>query len=92
MARPSRGEPPDEGGNQHALREALREWPVHPEASHLMREAISMHSAHLRSQGIEHRRAITPVREHPRLILASMGLVVDAPLRSLDRSLMPFVL
>ena len=51
-----------------------------------------MHSAHLRSQGIEHRRAITPVREHPRLILASMGLVDDAPLRSLDRSLMLLVL
>jgi len=34
---------PDEGGNQHALREALREC-TRDHHDHLMREAISMHS------------------------------------------------
>jgi len=57
-----------------------------------MREAISMHSAHLRLQSIKHRRAITPMRKLPCLILASTALVGHALYRALHCSLMPLLL
>ena len=51
-----------------------------------------MHSAHLRLQSIKHRRAITPMRKLPRLILASTALIGHALYRALHFSLMPLLL